>query len=124
MSEQPKNNLSLTNEIKNNFLGIKPGSLFANYDVISDIHNYNMFISSFPTPANYLCPDSIPEDQDAIDAERYGIDPETLGKEDWGLEPDERYINLNMDIDQEPDEFTTVNHVSSDSESEDEWAHH
>lgn len=119
--DEQKNQNEITNEIKNNFLGIKPGSLFPRYDAIADFHNYQEFISSFPIPADYLCPDSIKEDRDAEEALRYGIDPDSLENEMWGIENDERYINLNMDVDQEPDEFITENQIISESESEDEW---
>ena len=112
---------NITTEIKNNFLGIKPGNIFTWYDAIADIHNYHEFISSFPIPADYLSPDSIKEDRDAEEALRYGIDLDTLDNEEWSIENDERYINLNMDIDYEPDEFITENQLTSESESDGEW---
>ena len=121
MSTENKPQSDITNKFKNEFLGINPDCIYSRYDAIADIHYYNEFISSFPIPANYLCPDSFKEDKDAEEALRYGIDPDTLDNELWGIENDERYINLNMDVDQEPDEFITENQVISESESEDEW---
>ena len=121
MSNENNTSTNISNQFKNSFLGINSECLFSNYDAIADIHNYHEFISSFPIPANYLCSDSIKEDRDAEEAQRYGIDPDSPDNENWELENDERYINLNMDIDHEPDEFITDNQITSESESEDDW---
>jgi hypothetical protein len=114
---------SLAEDIKNDFLEINPDSFFDKYDIIEEIHSYHQFLSSFGVPSNYLSHDGITEDRDAIEAKRYGIDPETLDNEEYGMENDERYTNLNMNIDYEPDEYITENPASSDSESENEWIH-
>ena len=121
MSNNTDNQNTLSHKAKCEFLGINPESLFSHYDVMSDISFYNEFISSFPIPADYLSPESINNERDTEEAKRYGLDPSELDNEEYYMEDDERYINLNMDIDYEPDEYITEKCPSSDSESEDEW---
>lgn len=91
--------------------GIGP---YSNYDPIAEIHYYSEFLKSMPIPANYLTLDSLKEPEE----NRYGELPEDFYNED-------RYLNLNVDIDNtnREEEYISDKCHSSDSESDDEWHH-
>ena len=117
-SEYSDNESKELMEIKSNY--------FENYDDIADLNYYSKFISHQPIPADYLSCDylsfyTIKEERDSQEALRYGIDPAIMDYEELNMENDDRYINLNMDIDFEPDEYITDKYVSSESESEEDW---
>ena len=80
---------------------------FENYDPIAEIHYYMEFLKSMPIPADYFSLDSIqvPEEN------RYGDPPEDFYNED-------KYLNLNADIEnfRFEEDYTSEIILSSDSE--------